>query len=119
MVFSVRRRKSAAFHPTQVVFGETANPATDRAGFDEKLRRQPHGVPWTASPPRSTAALWWGADCSTTRYMDRGAVLGGAVVDSGKFDWSGHADKFPGAARMTAITASPTPNVTKKLRSLL
>ena len=34
---------------------------------------------------------------STTKYMDgHGAALGGAIVDSGKFDWMAHADKYPG-----------------------
>ena len=34
---------------------------------------------------------------STTKYMDgHGATLGGAIVDSGKFDWMAHADKYPG-----------------------
>ena len=42
----------------------------------------------------------WGADIvthSTTKYMDgHGASVGGVIVDSGKFDWNAHADKFPG-----------------------
>ena len=42
----------------------------------------------------------WGADIvthSTTKYMDgHGAAVGGAIVDSGNFDWMAHADKFPG-----------------------
>ena len=42
----------------------------------------------------------WGADIvthSTTKYMDgHGAAVGGCIVDSGKFDWMAHADKFPG-----------------------
>ena len=34
---------------------------------------------------------------STTKYMDGHAVaVGGAIVDSGNFDWMAHADKFPG-----------------------
>ena len=34
---------------------------------------------------------------STTKYMDgHGASVGGAIVDSGTFDWMAHADKFPG-----------------------
>ena len=40
----------------------------------------------------------WGADIvthSTTKYMDgHGATVGGAIIDSGKFDWTKHADKF-------------------------
>ncbi len=42
----------------------------------------------------------WGADIvthSTTKYMDgHGAAVGGAIVDSGRFDWMAHAEKFPG-----------------------
>ena len=42
----------------------------------------------------------WGADIvthSTTKYMDgHGASVGGVIVDSGRFDWTAHADKFPG-----------------------
>ena len=42
----------------------------------------------------------WGADIvthSTTKYMDGHATsVGGAIVDSGNFDWNAHADKFPG-----------------------
>jgi len=34
---------------------------------------------------------------STTKYMDGHAMcVGGAIVDSGNFDWEAHADKFPG-----------------------
>ena len=34
---------------------------------------------------------------STTKYMDGHAMaVGGAIVDSGNFDWKAHADKFPG-----------------------
>ena len=42
----------------------------------------------------------WGADIvthSTTKYMDgHGAAVGGAIVDSGNFDWMAHAETFPG-----------------------
>ena len=53
-------------------------------------------------PPRPCCArpIEWGADIvthSTTKYMDgHGASVGGAIVDSGKFDWAAHAEKFPG-----------------------
>mgnify|MGYP002926600203 CR=1 FL=1 len=34
---------------------------------------------------------------STTKYMDgHGASVGGVIVDSGRFNWNSHADKFPG-----------------------
>ena len=96
-----------AFRPnTKALFGETiANPAI--AVLDlEKFARTAHRnvVPFlvdnTFATPVLCRPIEWGADIvthSTTKYMDgHGAVLGGAIVDSGKFDWMAHADKFPG-----------------------
>ena len=97
----------AAFRPnTKAVFGETiANPALtvlDIEKFAAAAHR--HGVPLivdnTFPTPVGCRPFEWGADIvthSTTKYMDgHGAAVGGAVVDSGKFDWFAHADKFPG-----------------------
>ena len=54
----------------------------------------------TFPTPVNCRPIEWGADIvthSTTKYMDgHGAGVGGAIVDSGKFDWMAHADKFPG-----------------------
>lgn len=54
----------------------------------------------TFPTPVNCRPIEWGADIvthSTTKYMDgHGASVGGAIVDSGKFDWTAHADKFPG-----------------------
>ena len=54
----------------------------------------------TFATPVNCRPFEWGADIvthSTTTYMDgHGAAVGGAIVDSGKFDWMAHADKFPG-----------------------
>ncbi|MBR2880068.1 MAG: O-acetylhomoserine aminocarboxypropyltransferase/cysteine synthase, partial [Oscillospiraceae bacterium] len=63
-----------------------------------------HGVPLivdnTFATPINCRPFEWGADIvthSTTKYMDgHGGALGGCIVDSGKFDWTAHADKFPG-----------------------
>ena len=63
-----------------------------------------HGVPLivdnTFPTPVNCRPIEWGADIvthSTTKYMDgHGAAVGGAIVDSGNFDWMAHADKFPG-----------------------
>ena len=53
-----------------------------------------------ALTPVNCRPFEWGADIvthSTTKYMDgHGAAVGGAIVDSGKFDWMAHADKYPG-----------------------
>ena len=97
----------AAFQDnTKAVFGETiANPALtvlDIEKFAKAAHR--HGVPLivdnTFPTPVNCRPIEWGADIvthSTTKYMDgHGAAVGGVIVDSGKFDWMAHADKFPG-----------------------
>ena len=97
----------AAFRPnTKCVFGETiANPALtvlDIEKFAAAAHR--HGVPLivdnTFATPVNCRPFEWGADIvthSTTEYMDgHGGALGGAIVDSGNFDWMDHAEKFPG-----------------------
>ncbi len=97
----------AAFRPnTKCVFGETiANPALivfDIERFADAAHR--HGVPLivdnTFATPINCRPFEWGADIvthSTTKYMDgHDATVGGAIVDSGRFDWMAHADKFPG-----------------------
>mgnify|MGYP000933320438 CR=1 FL=1 len=97
----------AAFRPnTKVVFGETiANPALTVLDIEKFAKAaHAHGVPLivdnTFPTPVNCRPFEWGADIvthSTTKYMDgHGAVLGGAIVDGGKFDWMAHADKFPG-----------------------
>lgn len=97
----------AAFKPnTKAVFGETiANPALtvlDIEKFAAAAHR--HDVPLiidnTFATPINCRPFEWGADIvthSTTKYMDgHGAGVGGCIVDSGKFNWLEHADKFPG-----------------------
>lgn len=97
----------AAFKPnTKAVFGETiANPAL--TVFDiERWAKIAHknGVPLivdnTFATPINCRPFEWGADIvthSTTKYMDgHDATVGGCIVDSGKFDWMAHAEKFPG-----------------------
>ncbi|MBO6207297.1 MAG: PLP-dependent transferase [Lachnospiraceae bacterium] len=91
---------------TRAMFGETiANPALtvlDIERFAKAAHR--HGVPLivdnTFPTPVNCRPIEWGADIvthSTTKYMDgHGAAVGGCIVDSGKFDWMAHADKFPG-----------------------
>ena len=97
----------AAFRPnTKCVFGETiANPALAVLDIERfAAAAHGHGVPLivdnTFPTPVLCRPIEWGADIvthSTTKYMDgHGAVLGGAIVDSGKFDWMAHAEKFPG-----------------------
>ena len=97
----------AAFRPnTKAVFGETiANPALTVLDFEKFANAaHNHGVPLivdnTFATPVNCRPFEFGADIvthSTTKYMDgHGAAVGGAIIDSGKFDWLAHADKFPG-----------------------
>ena len=97
----------AAFRPnTKAMFGETvANPALDVLDIElfAKIAHE-NGVPLvvdnTVPTPVNCRPIEWGADVvthSTTKYMDgHGFGVGGAIVDSGKFDWFAHADKYPG-----------------------
>ncbi len=97
----------AAFLPnTKAMFGETiANPALTVLDI-EKFAKVAHanGVPLivdnTFATPINCRPFEWGADIvthSTTKYMDgHGAGVGGAIVDSGHFDWMKYADKYPG-----------------------
>ncbi len=97
----------AAFKPnTKAVFGETvANPALTVLDIEMfAAAAHKHGVPLiidnTFATPVNCRPFEWGADIvthSTTKYMDgHGAAVGGCIVDSGKFDWMAHAEKFPG-----------------------
>ena len=98
---------NAAFRDnTKLVFGETiANPALTVLDIEKFAKAaHAHGVPLivdnTFATPINCRPFQWGADIvthSTTKYMDgHGAALGGAIVDSGNFDWMAHAEKFPG-----------------------
>ena len=96
-----------AFKPnTKAVFGETiANPALTVLDIEKFAKAaHVHGVPLiidnTFATPINCRPFEFGADIvthSTTKYMDgHGAAVGGCIVDSGKFDWMAHKDKFPG-----------------------
>ena len=98
---------NAAFRPnTKAVFGETiANPALTVLDIEKFAKAaHAHGVPLivdnTFPTPVNCRPFEWGADIvthSTTKYMDGHAnAVGGAIVDSGKFDWTRYPDKFPG-----------------------
>jgi O-acetylhomoserine (thiol)-lyase len=96
-----------AFRPnTKAFFGETiANPTcrvTDIKKFANIAHK--HGVPFIIDNTFATPVLCrpfeFGADIvthSTTKYMDGHAMtVGGAIIDSGNFDWEAHQEKFPG-----------------------
>ena len=98
---------NAAFREnTKAVFGETiANPALTVLDIEKFANAaHAHGVPLiidnTFATPVNCRPFEWGADIvthSTTKYMDgHGAAVGGCIVDSGRFDWMAHKEKFPG-----------------------
>ena len=97
----------AAFQDnTRAVFGETiANPALTVLDIEKFARAaHAHGVPLivdnTFPTPVNCRPIEWGADIvthSTTKYMDgHGTAVGGAIVDSGRFNWMEHKEKYPG-----------------------
>lgn len=98
---------NAAFREnTKAVVGETiANPALTVLDIEKFAKAaHAHGVPLivdnTFATPINCRPFEWGADIvthSTTKYMDgHAACVGGAIVDSGNFDWNKYAEKFPG-----------------------
>ena len=102
-----------AFRPnTKALFGETiSNPGVAVLDIEKFARiAHGHGVPLivdnTFATPINCRPIEWGADIvthSTTKYMDGHATsVGGAIVDSGNFDWEAHADKYPGLTRPDA-----------------
>ncbi len=94
---------------TKCVFAETiANPALVVLDIEKFARlAHSHQVPLivdnTFATPINCNPFLWGADIvthSTTKYMDGHAMtVGGAIVDSGNFDWSLYPDKYPGLCK--------------------
>ncbi|MDR0245484.1 MAG: aminotransferase class I/II-fold pyridoxal phosphate-dependent enzyme [Burkholderia sp.] len=102
-------RDPASFEPlidarTKAIFAESVgNPlgnVTDIAALAEVAHR--HGIPLivdnTVPSPYLLRPFEHGADIvvhSLTKYLGgHGTSLGGAIVDSGKFPWAEHADRF-------------------------
>lgn len=91
---------------TKAVFGETiTNPTCSVLDFEKfSTLAHKHGVPLivdnTFATPVNCKPFEFGADIvthSTTKYIDgQGVSVGGAIVDSGNFDWEKYADKYPG-----------------------
>lgn len=91
---------------TKCVFGETITNPTVSIFDIEKFAKVAHqnGVPLivdnTFATPVNCQPIKWGADIvthSTTKYMDGHASgVGGAIVDSGNFNWLQYGDKFSG-----------------------
>ena len=104
---STEEELAAAFRPnTKAMFGETiANPALTVLDIEKFAKvAHEHGVPLivdnTFATPWGCQPFKWGADIvthSTTKYLDgHAAAVGGAIIDSGNFDWDKYAHKFPG-----------------------
>jgi len=91
---------------TKCIFGETiTNPTVDILDI-EKFAALAHnnGIPLimdnTFATPVNCRPFEFGCDIvthSTTKYIDgHGSSVGGAIIDSGNFDWMAHKEKFPG-----------------------
>lgn len=104
--YATEEELEAAFQDnTRAVFAETlSNPSLDVLDIEKFANAaHRHGVPLivdnTFPTPINCRPFEWGADIvthATTKYMDGHAMtVGGAIVDSGKFDWTQN-DKFPG-----------------------
>jgi len=91
---------------TKLILAESiSNPSLVVLDFDKFVSvAHANGIPVivdnTFPTPINCRPFEYGVDIvthSTTKYMDGHAVaVGGAIVDSGNFDWMAHADKLPG-----------------------
>lgn len=91
---------------TRCMLAETiANPALVVLDIEKFAKAaHAHQVPLivdnTFATPINCRPFEWGADIvthSTTKYMDGHAMcVGGAIVDSGNFDWGKYPGKYPG-----------------------
>src|SRR6476661_950124 len=90
---------------TRAVFAETiGNPAGNVCDIEALAKiAHAHGVPLivdnTVATPILLKPFDYGADISVhslTKFLGgHGTTLGGAIVDSGRFPWKNHADRFP------------------------
>lgn len=91
---------------TKAVFAETlCNPQINVVDLDAwSEAAQAQGLPLivdnTATTPYLCRPFEHGADISVhsaTKYIGgHGTAIGGVIVDSGKFDWAAHSERFPG-----------------------
>ena len=91
---------------TRLVFGETVgNPAINVIDLDAwSAAAHDQGLPFivdnTVPTPILSRVFDHGVDVavySATKYLGgHGTSIGGIIVDSGRFDWTAHADRFPG-----------------------
>lgn len=100
--------EAAILPNTKLIFAETlGNPnsdVTDLAAIAEIAHR--HGIPFvvdnTFATPYLLRPIEHGVDVvvhSATKFIGgHGTVMGGVIIDSGKFDWAQN-DKFPGLSQ--------------------
>ena len=91
---------------TKCFFGETITNPTVQVYDIERFAKlaHKHGMPLiidnTFATPVNCRPIEWGCDIvthSTTKYIDgHGVSVGGAIIDSGNFDWEANAERFPG-----------------------
>ncbi len=104
--FATAEEIQAAIKPkTKCIFGETiSNPSLDVLDIETFADvAHKNGIPLimdnTFATPINCRPFEFGCDIvthSTTKYMEgHASTIGGAVVDSGKFNWEQN-DKFPG-----------------------
>lgn len=106
---SIEELSKAFKENTKCVFAETiSNPSLVVLDIEKFATvAHNHGVPLivdnTFATPINCRPFTWGADIvthSTTKYMDGHAMsVGGAIIDSGNFDWEAQKDKFPGLTK--------------------
>lgn len=94
---------------TKCILAESiSNPSLVVLDFDKFVKvAHRNGIPVivdnTFPTPINCRPFEFGVDIvthSTTKYMDGHAVaVGGAIVDSGNFDWTKYPDKFPGLCK--------------------
>jgi len=100
---------------TKAVYTETIPNPLNQVVDLERLAGIAHraGIPLvvdsTVATPYLCRPIEWGADIvihSTSKWLaGHGSVIGGAVVDGGRFDWAANAERFP------QLTESPRPGV--------
>ena len=105
-IFNLEEVENAIQENTKAVYIETlGNPNSDVVDIEAIANiAHKHKIPLvvdnTFATPINCRPFEWGADIvthSTTKYMDgHAACVGGAIVDSGNFDWAAYGDKFAG-----------------------
>jgi O-acetylhomoserine (thiol)-lyase len=90
---------------TRAIYTETIPNPLNQVVDLERLARIAHtaGIPLvvdsTVATPYLCRPIEWGADIvihSTSKWLaGHGSVIGGAVIDGGRFDWAANAERFP------------------------